>query len=547
MFLLHIVLPGLAGSTPLPEQVREILRNRVEASKGGQKITCKGELICGSNYLRRFYENRLFSPAWSDHHGPLTLTDIFVRRLEDAGTDGLRGGDYHLNAIISVLDGLRGVRANEGLFDPAELADLDLLLTDAFLLFSSHLLSGRVDPERIRAEWHVKGRKADMAAILESAIDSGQIDGALDSLSPPYPGYARLRNALSFYRALQGWGVWQRIPDKGKMQRGDADSRIAALRNRLMTLGDLDLKGNGEADVFDGNVENAVKKFQSRHGLTPDGVVGPATLGELNVRPEERIRQIEVNMERWRWLPETMGDRHIFVNVASFELGVVEGRDPVMTMRAIVGKHYQRTPVFSAQMTHLVLNPYWNVPVRIATKEMLPLIQKDLDYLEKNSIKVFLVQGSQKTEVDPSTVDWASVSPTEFNYFFRQEAGPKNSLGRIKFMFPNKFNVYLHDTPHKELFERPVRQFSHGCIRIEKPLELAEFLLRGDPRWTQEELLRALDGSVDRTVKLPRPIGIHILYWTAWVDEDGTVQFRNDVYGRDMFVARALEEAPPGP
>jgi murein L,D-transpeptidase YcbB/YkuD len=312
-------------------------------------------------------------------------------------------------------------------------------------------------------------------------------------------------------------------------------------------LGDLDSTDNRDADVFDEGVENAVKRFQSRHGLIQDGVVGPATIGELNVRPEERIRQIEVNMERWRWLHETMGDRHIFVNVANFELGVVEGRHRVMTMRTIVGKHYQRTPVFSAQMTHLVLNPYWNVPASIAVREMLPLIRKNLDYLKNNSIKVFLVHGSGKTEVDPSTVEWASVSSEEFNYFFRQEAGPKNSLGRIKFMFPNKFNVYLHDTPHKELFERPVRQFSHGCIRIEKPLELAEYLLRGDPRWTQEDLLRALDGSVDRAVKLPRPIGVHVLYWTAWVDEEGTVQFRDDVYGRDMLVARALEEQPPGP
>jgi murein L,D-transpeptidase YcbB/YkuD len=331
------------------------------------------------------------------------------------------------------------------------------------------------------------------------------------------------------------------------MRRRDAGSQVVALRNRLTILGDLDSNNSRDGDVFDEGLENAVKRFQRRHGLIPDGIVGRTTVGELNVRPEERIRQVEVNMERWRWLPENMGNRYIFVNVANFELGVVEGSHLVMTMRAIVGKHYQRTPVFSAKMTHLVLNPYWNIPVRIAVKEMVPLIRKDLDYLEKNSIKVFLVEGSHKTEVDSASVDWASVSSKGFNYFFRQEAGPINALGRIKFMFPNQFNVYLHDTPHRELFERPVRQFSHGCIRIEKPLELAEYVLRGDPRWTQENLLSALDGSLNKTVKLPQPIWVYILYWTAWVEEDGTLQFRNDVYGRDKLIAGALEEEPPRP
>jgi murein L,D-transpeptidase YcbB/YkuD len=242
-----------------------------------------------------------------------------------------------------------------------------------------------------------------------------------------------------------------------------------------------------------------------------------------------------------------MGDRYVLVNIANFELAVVEGSSQVMSMRAIVGKHYQRTPAFSSQMTYLVLNPYWNIPTSIAVKETLPLIRKDLDYLKKNDIKVFLVQGSHKTEVDPASVDWSKVSSKEFNYFFRQEPGPMNALGRIKFMFPNKFNVYLHDTPHKELFEKPVREFSHGCIRIEKPLELAEYLLSGDPHWTRENLLSALEVSVNRTVRLPHPIGVHVQYWTAWVDDDGKLQLRDDVYGRDAPVARALEEGPPRP
>jgi murein L,D-transpeptidase YcbB/YkuD len=218
-----------------------------------------------------------------------------------------------------------------------------------------------------------------------------------------------------------------------------------------------------------------------------------------------------------------------------------------MTMRAIVGKPYQRTPAFQAQLTYLVLNPYWNVPSRIARKEMLPSIQKDPEYLSKNRIRVFSGWDSGKREVDPTEVEWSSVTPISFPYFFRQDAGPKNALGCIKFMFPNKFNVYLHDTPHRELFDKPVRQFSHGCIRIEEALELAEYLLMKDPRWTRERILEALDDSVDRVVKLPQPIDVYILYVTAWVDEEGILQLRIDGYGRDKLLAQALEERPPLP
>jgi len=275
--------------------------------------------------------------------------------------------------------------------------------------------------------------------------------------------------------------------------------------------------------------------------------VGPATLEALNVPVEERIRQIEVNMERWRWLPQTLGTRYLLVNIANFELGVMEDSRRVMSLRAIVGKPYQRTPAFNAEMTYLVLNPYWNVPSDIARKEMVPLIKKDLEYLRKNSIRVFSGRNSARKEVDPADLDWSSFTSGYFPYFLRQDAGSKNALGSMKFMFPNRFNVYLHDTPHKDLFNRTVRQFSHGCIRIEKALELAEYLLAKDSRWTRETLLESLNVSVDRAIRIPDPIEVYILYWTAWVDEDGTVQFRNDIYGRDKPLAEALEEKPPSP
>jgi murein L,D-transpeptidase YcbB/YkuD len=262
---------------------------------------------------------------------------------------------------------------------------------------------------------------------------------------------------------------------------------------------------------------------------------------------EERVRQIEVNLERWRWLPEDLGQRYILVNIANFELEVVEKSKPVMIMQVVVGKPYWRTPVFSDRMTYLVLSPYWHIPPSIAVKDKLPLIRKDHTYLATYDIKVFQGWGAETREIDPQTIDWSKVTAKDFNYRLRQEPGPLNALGRVKFMFPNKFNVYLHDTPSRELFGKTVRTFSSGCIRIEKPIELAEYLLGGDAKWTRENILAAIDRRVEQTVRLPEPMPVHLLYWTAWSDEEGSIQFRGDIYGRDQLLDKALREKPPLP
>lgn len=549
LLVLGSVVSSLAplSAALLADQARDIIRNRVEASGTPEKVVCRGELICESEVLPRFYENRLFWPAWSGSSGPLSICDVFIQALENANQEGLRGADYHLDSIKSLLGELRKQQAGEKRSEPAMFADLDLLLTDAFLIYASHLLNGRVDPVTIQAEWYVKSQKADLVALLKTALDLNDVKEALENVAPRHEGYTRLQGALESYRGIAERGGWGELVGKQKIAKGDSGERILALRNRLIHSGDFSSKESPEGDLFDDELENAVRRFQGRHGLAQDGVVGAATSEALNVPVGERIRQIEVNMERWRWLPQTLGTRYLFVNIANFELGVVEDSRRVMSMRAIVGKPYQRTPAFNGEMTYLVLNPYWNVPSDIARKEMIPLIKKDLEYLHKNNIRIFSGRDLERKEVDPADVDWSSFNSGYFPYFFRQDAGPKNALGSIKFMFPNRFNVYLHDTPHKDLFNRTVRQFSHGCIRIEKALELAEYLLAKDSRWTREAILEALNGSVDRAIKIPDPIEVYILYWTAWVDENGTVQFRNDIYGRDKPLAEALEEKPPRP
>jgi murein L,D-transpeptidase YcbB/YkuD len=379
--------------------------------------------------------------------------------------------------------------------------------------------------------------------VLQEALAENRIEEALNELRPPQYGYHRLRQVLNRYREIAAAGGWPIISPGPKLEKGSGDPRVSILRDRLMKSGYLDDSAGGS--TFDEGMEKGVIRFQNNHGLAPDGVVGPDTLEALNVSIEDRIRQIELNLERWRWLPYDLGNPHILINMADFHLEVIENVQKVMAMRTIVGKGYRRTPVFSDKMTYLVLNPFWHVPPGIAVKDKLPLIKKDPHYLAKQNMRVFQGWGADAREVDPAQINWTEISERNFNYRLRQDPGPQNALGRVKFMFPNRFNVYIHDTPSRALFKRNQRTFSSGCIRIEKPIDLAEYVLKGDPKWTREAILMAFEKSIEQTVKLSRPIYVHLLYWTAFVNDDGALEFRTDIYGRDRKLDNALKERPP--
>lgn len=276
-------------------------------------------------------------------------------------------------------------------------------------------------------------------------------------------------------------------------------------------------------------------------------MVGPTTRSAMEVPAANRLRQIEVNMERWRWLPDNLGDRYVQVNIADFTLNVIENNSSMMSMRAIVGKDFQKTPVFSGLITNLELNPYWNIPSKIASMEILPDIRKNRAYLARNKIRVYRHWGPDAREIEPSSINWSKVSQRNFPFWLRQDPGPKNPLGSVKFVFPNKYDVYIHGTPYHDLFARESRGFSHGCIRIESPVELAEYLLRDISAWNSESLLSAIETGENRILRLPDPTPVHILYFTAWVDETGTIHFRNDVYGHDGELAQALSASAPRP
>ncbi|MEJ2589495.1 MAG: L,D-transpeptidase family protein, partial [Deltaproteobacteria bacterium] len=486
---IHIPCESAVASN-LSDRVREILEDKITSSPKAKDFTCRRELLCGPKVIILFYMNRDFRPAWSGNYGPLPKADDLLRIIHDVDHDGLRPGDYHLLNIRALLAQLEFNRDAGKPLNPNILADLDLLLTDSFFLCGSHLLTGRVNPETIQSEWAIKSRYEDLVRMLQRAIETNEIEGTLRKLRPQYPGYMGLRKALAQYSSIKKLGGWPEVPAGSKMELGDRGIRIKALQSRLSISGDIDISEERNLDVFDEALDRGVRRFQARHGLKVDGIVGPHTLRALNVPLEKRIDQLKANMERWRWLPESLGSRYIVVNIANFELEIIEDGQVFMKMPVVVGKRYRKTPVFTGKMTYVEVNPYWHIPWSIARKDILPKIRKDPKYLAKKHIKVFSSWKDGAREIAPESVDWSQITSKNLSFKFRQEPGPYNSLGRVKFMFPNKFNVYLHDTPAKQLFNKTRRIFSSGCIRVKKPIKLMTYLLRDNPNWSRKSILK---------------------------------------------------------
>ncbi|MGA1863722.1 MAG: L,D-transpeptidase family protein [bacterium] len=536
------ILSSVSAGPSLSDQVRESLQKRIENANTTSWFVMDKEPIHASVVLSRFYRNRHFQPAWLNDLGPIPQVDSLIKSIREAHLEGLRPEDYHLNKIEEIHKQVLRDQKEITWTDPLRLADLDLLLTDSFLIYGFHLLAGRVDQETMEVQWKADRCEIDLAGVLQAALDTSHIEEALKALIPIYSGYIRLRQALARYRKIVNNGGWPLVPNNNEMRKGDYGKHVTALRNRLIISGDLDPKIHKGADLFDDTLEQAILKFQQRHGLPADGIVGPDTFRELNILSDVRMRQIEMNMERWRWLPHDLGSRYIIVNIADFKAGVFEDDKTVMVMKVVVGKDCRQTPILSGEMTQVILCPYWHIPKKIAIEDKLPFIREDPDYLAKHHIKVFQNCGGKYRKVDPETIDWSSINADNFKYLLSQAPGPWNPLGNIKFWFPNKFEVHLHDTPSQVLFEKNSRTFSSGCIRIEKPIDLAEYLLQEDPEWTRKRIVAAINKNVERIIRIPSPIQIHLIYWTAWTNEDLSMQFRKDIYGRDELLGRLFRE-----
>lgn len=523
--------------------VADGIRNRLEAGLAHGQLTAGGQNVLSPRALPDFYRERNHEPAWLEGSrltaGGRALLDA-VRGVE---VDGLRPRDYHRAALDSLVP-----RLGEGGADELRRrVDVDVLLTDAFLIFGSHLLLGRIHPETIDPEWIANRRGADLKAVLAEAVHSDDVAGALDALRPRGDGYGAMRQALAQFRRVAASGGWDPVPAGETLEEGARGPRVARLRTRLAASGDLGSGGEaeGDPDAFDGELARAVRAFQRRHGLDVDGAVGARTTLALNTPVEERIAQLEVNMERWRWLPAELGARHFLVNAADFTVDVVEDGVRLRRIRGIVGRSYRQTPVFSGTMTYLVLAPYWHVPPGIAQNDQLPRIRQNSGYVADQ--RMVLIDAATNRPVDPHSIDWGGMTGAHFNRHFRlrQDPGPANALGDVKFMFPNRYNVYLHDTPARDMFARTTRDFSSGCIRVEDALGLAEFLLAREPGWDRARIDQVVRQGVERTVRLSEPWQVHLQYWTSWVDDEGVLHFRDDIYSRDGRVRAAMEELAP--
>ena len=467
---------------------------------------------------REFYQKRAFAPVWRSAEAAKHDADELIEALAHSDRDALDPARYRAAEVVRLRKDL--VRNPTDQKDALSLALLDARLTYLYLQYATDITTGITDA---RHRWKTPPARFDAAAALSDALTRDCVGDALVELQQRDPDYAALRNALQRYRTIAEHGGWPPLPADMRLKPGARGAAVALLAKRLSIAGDY--AGPGAPASYDEALQDAVKRFQQRHGLTPDGAIGRRTLQELNVPAAARVRQIGLNMERWRWIPPRHG-RRILVNVPEYRLEVQDSSGIPLSMRVVVGKKDAQTPTFSGEMTYLVFAPFWNVPADIAEKETVPSLLKDAAFLQRTNMEIVDKRGRH---VDPDSVDLSDTT----RYRFRQRPGRTNSLGLVKFMFPNPYNVYLHDTPADALFTRDTRTFSHGCVRLEKPEQLAAYVLGDQPEWTEDRIREAMNGSEQKTVRLRENIPVYITYFTARASRDGGVMFFDDVYGRD--------------
>jgi murein L,D-transpeptidase YcbB/YkuD len=482
--------------------------------------------------VQKFYGAREQRPAWTDSKGPTVEAAAALDVIRAADAHGLDRATYG-EADLTKLQSELAAGDEESPQRPQQLAGFDARLTAALLQLARHVAIGQLKPESVDARWNAKRQPPDYVSALQQAHATG-IAGFLDAVRPKHPEYKALQDALAALRGQVTAG-WPKIP-RANLKVGQWNAPVVVpLRQRLATSGYLSPNAPPNSAHYDADVELAVKTFQEHHGLKPTGTLDSATLSALNVPLDARLNQLAMNMERWRWMPDDLGTRHLLINIPSFHLIAREEGKPVLDIRVVVGKRGNETPIFSDTMETVVFSPYWNVPETIALEETAPAMARDPDYLARNNMEVVNAAGRV---VSPDSIPWGNDDALR-GFRFRQRPGDGNALGNVKFLFPNRHAVYLHDTPADALFKRIGRAFSHGCVRVEEPETLAAYVLRDQSEWTADAIRSAMRAGTERHVKLPTPIPVHIVYLTSWVDDKGGVHFADDVYGYDGKQQRA--------
>ena len=525
--------PGSASPAAQPSAlppVAELIRADVEQLRATGDLDLGGVMIASRNLLPRIYEARAFTPTWRTQ----AQIDALLETIDESYKEGLDPRDYHVDEVRAA----RAAFANVDALPPAERAALDVLLTDSVIRLGYHLRFGKVDPVALNANWNLKQDLMghDPGVTIQQAIDAPSMREFADAAIPRVFLYQRFKEALAQYRQLAAAGGWPALPTGPTLKPGMTDARVPKLAERLAITGDIDRESAAAATTsYSGAVVDGVKHFQDRHGLGVDGVLGPGTLAALNVPVETRIEQIRANLERARWVFYDPESEFLVVNIAGFKIYLVRRGEIVWRSRVQVGKPYRKTPIFASTLSYVVLNPTWTVPPTILRQDYLPQLRRNPQYLAERNIDVLDRTGKP---VDQASIDWSSARSLQYQLV--QRPGPTNALGRVKFMFPNEYFVYLHDTPSRDLFDKESRAFSSGCIRVENPLELADIVI-GD-KWPRERIDAAIATGRTQTVILDKPIAVKLLYWTAEVDGTGRVSFFPDVYSRDDALITALAQ-----
>ncbi|MCX7816262.1 MAG: L,D-transpeptidase family protein [Syntrophales bacterium] len=530
-FLILAFIPPVSVTVLHAASLEEAIKDKLEFWIPSFRIVREGTPSL-EDMLKGFYMSRNFRALWNDSSSINSPLNEFLDLIASSRREGLR--PEHYNFFL-----LKEMWSREDL-TLEEKARREIFTTEMFLLYACDLAWGRFDPKREFFQWSHHRRAVDPYAVLRLVAEGESVTKAISSLDQNHPSYKALKSELQKYREIAKMGGWSSIPTNVNLRKGKRSPLIHQLKERLLLSGDLRPEDVGDVYLFDDKLERAVRLFQWRHGIAPTGVVSGETVKELNVHVSERIRQIEINLERWRWYPDSFGARYILVIIPEFLLYAVEGGRTELSMKVVVGTKKQPSPVFSDIMKYVELNPAWNIPVSIVEKEVIPELLKDPDYLQKKRIRVFSDWSPNAREIDPKTINWRKINPDSFPFRITQDPGV-NPLGHIKFVFPNQFDVYLHDTTQRSLFRYPKRMFSHGCIRVERPYDLAAWVLKSNSGWDRTRIVKEVKRGKRQVVALAETVPVHVLYLTAWVDGNGFLHFREDVYGLDGTHERTLD------
>jgi murein L,D-transpeptidase YcbB/YkuD len=511
-------------SLPLQSVAQESLQALLQRLAAQGRVEIAGAHVYDFEMTQQLYARAAFTPLWTNDRAVAELAEA----IEQAWREGMTPEDYHQRQVQQVRDGSLILEA------PAR----DLLLTDSLVRLTYHYALGKLEPKELSATWNFDHHlpSIDPVEWMGSVAVKGGIAEGLASLKPRGPTYMHLVDALARYRDIAARGGWPGVDDGPTLRPGESDLRVVQLRERLKA--DHDFAGAGEPALFDDELAQAVKRFQRRHRLDADGVVGKQTLAALNVTAQQRIDQIRVNLERARVLQD-LPPTAVVVDIAGFEVSLYRGGLRLLRSRAQVGRPYRSTPVFRDEIRYIEFNPTWTVPPTILKNDVLPDIKRDPGYLSSRNMQVLTRDGAV---VNPNSVNWQDYPRRGFPYVIRQQPGPNNALGKMKVMFPNEHLVYLHDTPSRDLFNRSERMFSSGCIRVEKIEELVELLLDDPERWGSAALDDIVATRQTRRISLVTPVPIYLVYWTVQVEDDGEVHFKRDPYNQDPALLRALEK-----